>query len=110
MPLCSFDSIGSIEFGSYNGYLTWPYQAVGVTSALLVFGIVFAGALDSRLFNFLIIGEDKNDDDSDSDWVSVEMKEQGGESKPSKTEYSNMDDLDHQKASNEAGASDAVLA
>ena len=55
----------------------------GVISAFLVFGVVFAGALDSRLFSFLM-------KDGDSDWVTVELKEQD---KSELQDYRNMDDL-----------------
>lgn len=99
---------GSIDFGNYNGYLTWPYQVVGVSSALLVFGIVFFGVLDSRLFDFLIANDGDDDEGSDSDWVTVELKDRRGSDGVSKfksnqqesqtlqssTDYSNMDDLE----------------
>ncbi len=92
--IVQLQNIGSIEFGSYNGYLTWPYQVVGVTSSLLVFGVVFAGVLDARLFGFLI---SNYDDDSNSDWANVEMKEQNEDDRSRErgqplTDYSNMDD------------------
>ena len=83
----------TIAFGNYNGYLTWPYQVVGVISALLVFGTVFAGALDSKLFSFLIA----NDGNADTDWVDVEMKDAAAKDQPqSNTEYSNMDNMDEE--------------
>lgn len=62
-------------------------------SALLVFGVVFAGALDSKIFSFLI----STDDNDDDDWVEVEMEEHSKDkSEPPLTssEYSNMDDIE----------------
>ena len=91
---------GNIEFGNYSGYMTWPFQVVGVCSALLVFGVVLGGALDASLFDFLIRGSegDDNDGESDSDWVTVELQEQqGADNKDivvSSTDYSNMDELE----------------
>ena len=103
-------NIGSIEFGSYSGYLTWPYQAVGVTSSLLVFGVVFAGVLDARLFGFLI---SNYDDESNSDWANVEMKEQSADDRSKETgqpltDYSNMDDYSLETPKEAAAASAAV--
>lgn len=84
-----------------------------MTSALLVFGTVFLGAMDSKLFNFLVIGS--GDVDEDGDWVDVEMREQQQNKDPesSKTEYSNMDNLEAdelQTPKEAAAASDVVVA
>ena len=89
---------GAIDFGNYGGYLVWPYQAVGVTSALLVIGTVLAGALDSNLFAFLTtgggVGGDESDGDDEEVDAIVEMKETKDRPAPSTAEYSNMDVLE----------------
>merc|ERR1712238_525457 len=82
---------GTISFGNYNGYTTWPYQFVGVSAALLVFGMVFVGVLTSKIYDFLIdpttvvltksgtwVGERNNtnhQNDQDNTGVAVEMEE-----------------------------------
>ncbi len=104
----SNDSIaGNIDFGNYNGYLTWPFQVVGVISAMLVFGIVFYGALDSKSLDFLIVDDDGNSTDS----VNVELQGNPGLSDrqdPSRvasaTNYSNMDDLEQSESPGGAAA------
>ena len=105
-----------MEFGNYNGYEKWPYQVVGATSALLVIGIVFAGALDSNLFAFLVI-DDSGAAENDNESLNVEMKDQqnndnSSEQPESKTEYTKMDDLesDEPERPEEAAATDGVIA
>lgn len=92
---------GSIDFGNYNGYLAWPFQVVGIISALLVFGIVFYGALDSKSLEFLIVDDQRNSSQS----ADVELQERQSFNKSSSpegsaTDYSNMDELEQSEKPN----------
>jgi len=105
---------GTISFGNYNGYETWPYQFVGVSAALLVFGMVFLGVLTSKIYDFLIdpttvvltksgtwVGENNNNDED-----FVEMKDttsnnnSDSSSSPNQGEsnvnYTNMENVEKQ--------------
>lgn len=103
---------GTIDFGNYNHYGTWPFQVLGVTSALLVFGIVFIGLLDDKLFDVFI--SDRDSSDKNEAWVDVEMKVQRNatleQSEPG-TDYSNMDDTETPKEAAVAASAlnDSVL-
>mmetsp|Transcript_13025 Transcript_13025/g.30408 ORF Transcript_13025/g.30408 Transcript_13025/m.30408 type:complete len:650 (-) Transcript_13025:140-2089(-) len=102
---------GNIDFGSYSDYESWPYQVLGVTSALLVFGTVTVGVLDSKVFDSLLSDGDPTTDES---WVNVEMKDQPPPSSDPNmlsTNYTNITDLETPKEAAEAAAADgAVLA
>lgn len=58
--------IDRIEFGNYGDYQTWPFQVVGMLSAILIFVTVFAGIANSKVFaGFVRYADDREE------WVDV---------------------------------------
>ena len=86
-----------------------PYQVLGVTSTLLIFGVVLVGVLHSKVFDFLISDEDVNS--GNNSWVDAEMKGQAtnNSEQPPSTEYSNMNDLETPKEAAEAAAVEGAV-
>ncbi|KAL3916975.1 MAG: hypothetical protein SGILL_004930 [Bacillariaceae sp.] len=60
---------GNIEFGNYGNYEVWPYQVLGVSCTLLIFGIVFAGMAYSKLFNMFM--KTPEHEEKEPEWVDV---------------------------------------
>jgi hypothetical protein len=81
---------GNMEFGNYNNYEIWPYQVLGVTCALIIFGIVFSGMAYSKLFNVFMktpINEEK-----EPDWVDVKLEMQ--DQLAATGDYTNMETME----------------
>jgi hypothetical protein len=65
-----------MEFGNYNNYEIWPFQVLGVSCALVVFGTVLAGMAYSKLFNTFMRTPDEEEQDHEWVDVSVEIRDE----------------------------------
>lgn len=80
-----------MEFGNYNNYEVWPYQFLGVSCALLIFGIVFAGMAYSKLYNVLM--KTPEHEEKESEWVDINMAEMSNK-EAADDSYVNMNDME----------------
>jgi hypothetical protein len=70
--LFSLPVSGNLEFGNYNNYKIWPYQVLGVCCAVLIFSIVLAGMVYSKMFNIFM--KTPESEEKELEWVHINIE------------------------------------